>query len=248
MAIPEKKSGKVKAKAKFVCKGGKKTCGLVLSDGDDSVRCDWCEDWYHPKCQGLTLDAFRALSKYDFVWVCLGCRPNFMSMQKQGKQLENRLDEVEDKILKAINASRGIESNKEVEEKLKALETNVVEKIKEQQTEVDYQADKYIAYIEQSYTTHIGERVSSLRLHQHHLYNEMKQHTHTRKVKHHSFNELEFTSYIHAFKLMRYLLQNRCHIYSIDDNVRQCKRIKAVKINYVIICLSLYVAHTECCR
>ena len=111
----KKKSGKVKAKAKFVCKGGKKTCGLVLSDGDDSVRCDWCEDWYHPKCQGLTVDAFRALSKYDFVWVCLGCRPNLMSMQKQGKQLENKLDEVEDKILKAINASRGIESNKEVE-------------------------------------------------------------------------------------------------------------------------------------
>ena len=67
-------------KGKYVCKGGSKTCGQELLENEDSIMCDGCERWFHPKCQSLSTDAFRALSKYDFAFLCLECRPKLMMM------------------------------------------------------------------------------------------------------------------------------------------------------------------------
>ena len=43
-----KKSKKVKTK--YICKGSKKVCSLAITD-EDCVRCDLCEEWYHPKAR-----------------------------------------------------------------------------------------------------------------------------------------------------------------------------------------------------
>ena len=130
-----KKSKKVKPK--YICKGGKKVCGLAITD-EDCVRCDLCEEWYHPKCQGLTIDAFRALSTYELLWLCSSCRPNFMSALKMGKQIEDKLDIMEKKILGTIETSgMKYKPSQQLEEKIISMRETVVGKMTEQQAEVD---------------------------------------------------------------------------------------------------------------
>ena len=131
-----KKSKKVKPS--FICKGGTKVCGLAISDREDSVMCDLCEEWYHPKCQGLTIDAFRALSNYDFIWLCVECKPNFMNMLKMGQKIENRIEAAEQKILRVLETT-GTKSNinKQFEDKLISFEKVVVGKMEEQQLEAE---------------------------------------------------------------------------------------------------------------
>lgn len=131
-----KKSKKVKIK--YICKGGSKVCGLSIADGDDSVHCDLCEGWYHPKCQGLTIDAFRALSKYDFIWLCMTCKPNFMNVLKMGSRIESRIEATERKILGAIESSSVKSDNsKLLEDRIISMEKAVSVRMKEQQEEIE---------------------------------------------------------------------------------------------------------------
>ena len=58
-------------KYRYTCKGGQKVCGLTITSKEDCIMCDGCKSWFHPKCQGLSVEAFRALSKYDFLWLCI---------------------------------------------------------------------------------------------------------------------------------------------------------------------------------
>ena len=83
-------------KNRYCCKGGDKVCGLAITSKEDCIRCDYCKDWYHPKCQELTVNAFRAVSKYD-LWVCTHCKPNVMALMKAGKGLETCIERSENK-------------------------------------------------------------------------------------------------------------------------------------------------------
>ena len=111
---------------KDICKGGRnKVCGTVIPDGEDAVRCDLCEHWYHHKCQDLSCEAFRATDKYEFVWLCHECRPNLTSTLKLGKKIEAWIGAVESNIGNRIESVMGEmearfwdEVGKQVEEKL----------------------------------------------------------------------------------------------------------------------------------
>ena len=127
-----------KVRQKYVCGGGKKACGIMISDGEDSVRCDLCEEWFHPKCQGLTIEAFRALTKYDFIWMCMGCKPNFMNVLKLEKKMESKLDTVQKSIMDALEMShKKPEESKNLEDKLKEMEKAVMNRMNEQKVEVE---------------------------------------------------------------------------------------------------------------
>lgn len=84
-----------KVKGKYLCRGGANVCGLPLSDKEDCIMCDACDNWFHPGCQGLSIEAFGALSKYDFMWLCLECRPRLRSMIDLGKTIESRVEHAE---------------------------------------------------------------------------------------------------------------------------------------------------------
>ena len=62
--------GKTK-KHKFICSGGVKDCGTKISSGEDSVMCNMCWQWFHPKCQGLSTEAFRALSRFSRLYMVM---------------------------------------------------------------------------------------------------------------------------------------------------------------------------------
>ena len=124
-----------KSNKRYVCKGDKNTCGLVLAKGDDSVRCDWCEDWYHPKCQGLSVDAYTALTKYDIDWMCSGCRPNFMSLTKRLKELESKIEETQAEIMKAVPRKKDVPRREDIIQDMKdrfaTLEKTAIGNMKE---------------------------------------------------------------------------------------------------------------------
>ena len=126
-----KRSRKVKSQA--ICKGGKKVCGQPVVYGKESIQCDLCDEWYHPKCQGLSIEAYRALVDYDFIWMCMNCRPSLMDVLKLGKSIEEKLEAVEKKIMGALNEfSTKPETSERVEEKITALEKVVAEGMKQQ--------------------------------------------------------------------------------------------------------------------
>lgn len=130
-------AGKSK-KAKYICKGGMKECGLVLTLKDESIRCDVCKLWYHPRCQGLSIEAFRAHGKYDFMWLCLECKPRFNDVVDAGKRILSRIDDAEKKILTVLteNKQQG-DVGKRLEGKIMAMEKMVSEQIKDQQAKVE---------------------------------------------------------------------------------------------------------------
>ncbi|XP_043225276.1 putative histone deacetylase complex subunit cti6 [Amphibalanus amphitrite] len=133
-----RKKGRKTRKTKYTCKGGKKVCGLAVADGEDSIQCDLCEQWFHPNCQGLDDKAFQAISDSELLWLCMTCKPNLMDVLRMGKRLEDKLEAVERKIIGVFKVSGPKpDQNNQLEEKINALEKVVVEVMNKQQAQVD---------------------------------------------------------------------------------------------------------------
>ena len=125
-----------RSKKKLTCKGGKKVCGLPLS-GTDCIRCDGCKHWFHPKCQELSVEAFAAISKYEFLWLCMDCKPDLMAILGAGKYLETRIADAERKIIESVNEAKcSSDFQRNIESRIEMIEKTFAE-IKEQQTRVE---------------------------------------------------------------------------------------------------------------
>ena len=108
-------------KSKFVCKG-QKVCGLIISKGE-SIRCDSCKEWFHPKCQGLSVEEFRAISKYDFIWPCIDCKPKVVALLEIGNSLEMRIEKAEKKILDSLSETKPTQQfHMQLKDKIQQLE------------------------------------------------------------------------------------------------------------------------------
>ena len=129
-----------KMKGKYLCRGGAKGCGLSISDKEDSIMCDACDHWFHPGCQDLSVEAFQALSKYDFMWFCLECQPRLRSMIELGKNIESRVEKAELNILRAITEvmpKADVDIGKRLDERISKMEKTVVGHLKDQQLVVE---------------------------------------------------------------------------------------------------------------
>lgn len=57
------------------CPGGpgKKSCGDPVRD--PGVQCDICDTWFHPFCQSVSVEAYKALKVHDVLsWICSACK------------------------------------------------------------------------------------------------------------------------------------------------------------------------------
>ena len=51
------------------------TCGKpVKNNSNGGVECDICGHWFHPKCEGLSKDAYAAVEAHKLFWLCGGCK------------------------------------------------------------------------------------------------------------------------------------------------------------------------------
>lgn len=137
---------------KSTCKGGiNKVCGIFIPDHENSVCCDLCEYWFHPKCQDLSIEAFRAIGKYSFLWLCAECKPNFMSALKLGRRVEARVAAAEETILNCLGNVRSelgtkLEQSvgKQIDDKLTNLEKKMVETINDQHVKAETKMQKQV--------------------------------------------------------------------------------------------------------
>ena len=126
--------------------------------------CDACKEWFHPKCQGLSVEAFIALSEYDFLWLCITCRPKVTVLLDMGKNLETRIAEAEKKILDTLKDKTREDSRAPFTEKIGQLE-KAVERLCEQQTktEVVMQEQKDAVQIVPRYTKELKHSAAEIK-------------------------------------------------------------------------------------
>ena len=141
--IPVKNKKKAKKGKTYQCKGGDgKLCGRTLGKNEDAIQCEGCCNWFHPNCQGLSAEAFKAIGRHDLFWVCQACRKGFKETVNLGKVLA-RVEQAEKNIVDSINKeSRKSVSEKGLEEKINMIETKVVEKLSEQKKEIIQSSDR----------------------------------------------------------------------------------------------------------
>ena len=129
-----------KVTSKYICRGGDKVCGQVIADEEKSVECDLCNEWFHAGCQGLSAEAWGALSEFGFIWLCLRCKPSLKNILKTGKKLETQIETVQHKILEALEATvpkSERDNSKQLQDKIASMEEVVTGKLVEQQKEVE---------------------------------------------------------------------------------------------------------------
>ena len=118
-----------KRSEKFVCRGSiKKVCGINIKDDQNSILCDACELWFHPKCQGLSGKAFEAIAEYQLLWLCDSCKEKLQETLSIRKQIEQKLALV-DKDLRMEQETLDRKLGTKIEEGLKHIEETVNKKI-----------------------------------------------------------------------------------------------------------------------
>ena len=123
-------------KRKLICKGGKQVCGKLVV-GTNCIRCDGCRYWFHPRCQELSVEAFAAISKYGFIWLCQECKPCLIVMLETGKILDARIAEAERKIMGAIeDVKPSSDVVKDIGTRIQTIEKSFAE-LKDQQNRVE---------------------------------------------------------------------------------------------------------------
>ena len=63
----------------------------------EGIQCEICEKWSHPACVDIPKDVYETISKNDQMhWNCMGCNAGASQMIKQLKQIQDRMERVED--------------------------------------------------------------------------------------------------------------------------------------------------------
>lgn len=140
--IPVKSKKKTKKGKKFICEGGHgKKCGKTLGKRETSIQCEGCEEWFHPNCQGLSMDAFKAIGLHNLFWVCQTCQRNFKDARNLDRVVA-RVEQAEKNIIETITRdSNKTVAERDLEGKIASMETKVVEKLSEQKQAIIQSSD-----------------------------------------------------------------------------------------------------------
>ena len=116
------------SKSKDLC--GK--CDKLCTEKQDSLTCDLCGMWHHTKCEGVSQEAYKILSKENsgIRWYCKKCdsfATGFMQNMKHLSQRQDRLEKKFEDLQHTVGES--IENLEErVEIKIEQVEKNIVNK------------------------------------------------------------------------------------------------------------------------
>ena len=126
------KKGKQSKKVRFVCTGGEEPCDKVIGAKEKSIQCEACLEWYHPKCQKLTTEAFNAINDLDLPWLCKTCRDRLRDLLNTTRRMEECIDRAVKQITQTV-----MDSKKEA-----ALEVEA--KVEDQFTKIEQQMTKQL--------------------------------------------------------------------------------------------------------
>lgn len=88
---------------RYICNGGiNKQCGKEVTDDEESIMCDGCQQWFHPACQGMDDNDLGFFAKPGRVFLCHMCGgdvPDLFKAKGFLKDLGVKVNELERKML-----------------------------------------------------------------------------------------------------------------------------------------------------
>ena len=77
-------------------------CKETVSDGDDSLQCEICENWYHIGCQNVNKTTYKVMEKHpnNIHWYCNICEKGAGKLVLAINKLSRRQDDLEQTVCK----------------------------------------------------------------------------------------------------------------------------------------------------
>lgn len=87
-------------------------CKRIVSNEDDGLQCEICQEWFHCVCQGMPVEAYQFINdnSVSLHWYCRRCNKEVSSMIAMMTKLQQRQDKLEqrqDKLETSIENLRG---------------------------------------------------------------------------------------------------------------------------------------------
>ena len=81
------------------------SCKVHVKKNDKAVKCSLCDLWIHQACEGMSNETFNVLDTQNrdqgsTYWCCKSCRSYAAKFDKRMKELNSRLQDVEDNVEK----------------------------------------------------------------------------------------------------------------------------------------------------
>lgn len=74
-------------------------CQKVVRNSDSGLQCEKCDTWFHIKCENISLEFYKSLSKArEEIWFCTACEGKVKSLIDTVKALEKKNDELQGKM------------------------------------------------------------------------------------------------------------------------------------------------------
>ena len=125
-------------KAKFPCL----RCRKEVKKNTKSVKCSTCDQWVHAECEPISNELFNLLAnpeKYGatgVLWNCVSCQQSAARLEKIVRNMEGKIQAVEDRVRGTKTAVSGLGNRVESLEKAKKNEEEMVDK-KDQRVKSD---------------------------------------------------------------------------------------------------------------
>ena len=127
------RKGRKPKQVSYTCRGGITACNKPIVSGEASIQCECCDDWFHPKCQGIEKKAFEAIDAHDLFWMCKQCIADMKERKNIGNQVKLNMDRAEAHIVKKVDEVKDLLEKvieKKVDEGLKKMELKIGESSK----------------------------------------------------------------------------------------------------------------------
>jgi len=136
-------------------------CGKVVSNNEMGIQCEICDVWFHPKCQDINEDCYKAIMNLQSVhWYCKSCDSKVGKLLVAVLKLQNRVDlmgETMSKMREELSSYRDQVNEQAVElETMKKCMIDLNEEIKNKPDQVTMAQDSYAKIAEKVFDDKIG--------------------------------------------------------------------------------------------
>lgn len=124
-------------------------CSKVVTDKENAIQCEACEEWFHAKCQKMTDEAYQVLAQCESLhWYCIRCNKSVMKLWKAIIQINARQDKFQLELEQLQKEVEEIKTEKQQVTQLKQEVSELKEEIKTVSTKTAETATKVDTAIE----------------------------------------------------------------------------------------------------